>query len=102
MVCSAGGLYPSTLRGLIVIMFRRHCSINTLVSIRMEEISPSTSRAPDRPRNFVFLPVSHAFDNRRGNRPKLATPSLPFTVWFTEGFDTADLKKAKERLDVLA
>jgi hypothetical protein len=35
-----------------------------------------------------------------GLRP--VTCSLPFYDWFTEGFDTADLKDAKALLDELA
>jgi predicted ATPase len=36
------------------------------------------------------------------DRSKLASPLAPVYGWFTEGFDTRDLKEAKALLDELA
>jgi hypothetical protein len=39
---------------------------------------------------------------KRGRWPKHMICSRPFYGWFTEGFDTANLKEAKALLDQLA
>ena len=38
----------------------------------------------------------------RGNGTRLASLLAPVYGWFTEGFDTLDLKEAKKLLDELA
>ena len=102
MVCSAGGLYPSTLRGPIVLLGRRHCSINTLVFIRMEEM-----RYRHRHRALPIALGTPCFYRFRaplaiaGEIDRSSQPPRPVYGWFTEGFDTADLKDAKTLLDAL-
>ena len=46
-------------------------------------------------------PVSHASGALRARCGKRANCWLLCTAWFTEGFDTLDLKEAKALLDAL-
>jgi hypothetical protein len=46
-------------------------------------------------------PASPGCGATRASRPRRAELLAPIYGWFTEGFDTADLKEAKALLDAL-
>jgi hypothetical protein len=52
--------------------------------------------------NFCRSYISPALWTGRGERARAADLLAPVYGWFTEGFDTADLKEAKSLLDELA
>ena len=64
----------------------------------------SASRKPNKRNRWNCAPprVSPGCGASRAGAPKPATSLAPVYGWFTEGFDTADLKEAKALLDQLA
>ena len=56
------------------------------------------SKQPQKSRRYRSAPGKHVLDGTRRARAMLAE----IYNWFTEGFDTADLKDAKTLLDELS
>ena len=61
-----------------------------------DRLSPAANR-PNRP-NCAPRPASPGSGREQGERPKAYDLLAPVYGWFTEGFDTADLKEAKALL----
>ncbi len=69
--------------------------------------SKSPTPNPPNPGNSAPPPASLAFGTPSARPPKRKTSEAhdllaPIYGWFTEGFDTADLKEAKALLDELS
>ena len=63
--------------------------------------SRSPAASEQRPPNFAPLHRSRGLWAEQGERRKAHDLLAPIYGWFTEGFDTADLKDAKALLDEL-